>query len=86
MPDSACDKCQRPLTRIDFYGELLEGCICHRDAMLMTQAEGKSLSPAKRQRIRELALIRFRFPPAPKVRRLSKAELRHNLAEIRKVR
>jgi hypothetical protein len=27
MPDSACDKCQRPLTRIDFYGELLEGCI-----------------------------------------------------------
>jgi hypothetical protein len=27
MPDSACDKCQRQLMRIDFYGELLEGCI-----------------------------------------------------------
>jgi hypothetical protein len=27
MPDSACDKCHRPLTRIDFYGEVLEGCI-----------------------------------------------------------
>jgi hypothetical protein len=27
MPDSACDKCRHPLTRIDFYGELLEGCI-----------------------------------------------------------
>src|SRR6476646_6706373 len=26
-PDSACDKCRHPLTRIDFYGELLEGCI-----------------------------------------------------------
>ena len=26
-PTHTYDKCQRPLTRIDFYAELLEGCI-----------------------------------------------------------
>lgn len=26
-PPHACNKCQRPLTRIEFYGERLKGCI-----------------------------------------------------------
>jgi hypothetical protein len=26
-PPRTCDKCQRPLTEIDFYGKWLKGCI-----------------------------------------------------------
>jgi hypothetical protein len=27
MPSHTCDKCQRPLLEINFYGERLKGCI-----------------------------------------------------------
>ncbi len=45
MPDSACDKCHRPL-RIDFYGEVLEGCIhCNVKTLLVVFG---AKSPRKR--------------------------------------